>query len=232
MILVSLAGTHDVVRVFRDLRHLAVDGFVSSYRGITDTDCRGFSHFWLKPRLQLQGSGRARHERSIKQAQIFFLVCILPGPGGLITSAMVSTYYRNTLPRFPDPQQLRMQPRNISGYIVYQTVEEERKLDLLDILVCRLFLIGLTAGLIYLQKWGLERAIEAEDDEFAAGRELILLRRHAAHPRSALRLETRLVCSLHGRGFRWRQFSARVVALSFTIADARTARGGDGGPRS
>jgi len=27
-------------------------------------------------------------------------------------------------------------------------------------------LIGLAAGLVYLQKWGIARAIEAEDDEF------------------------------------------------------------------
>jgi hypothetical protein len=30
------------------------------------------------------------------------------------------------------------------------------------------FLIGLSAGLVYLRKWGIARALEAEDDEFDA----------------------------------------------------------------
>jgi hypothetical protein len=81
---------------------------------------------------------------------------------------MISTYYMNTLPRFPDPQQLRMQPRNISGYIVYQTAEEERRLDLMEFTSVVIFLIGLAAGVIYLRKWGIERAIAAEDDEYAS----------------------------------------------------------------
>jgi hypothetical protein len=81
---------------------------------------------------------------------------------------MISTYYMNTLPRFPDPRHLRMEPRNISGYIVYQTVEEDRRLDLIEFSSVGIFLIGLTAGVIYLRKWGIERAIEAEDGEYAA----------------------------------------------------------------
>jgi hypothetical protein len=104
----------------------------------------------------------------LSRLRSFALLFMLPGLAGLITSAMISTYYMNTLPRFPDPQHLRMQPRNISGYIVYQTLEEERRLDLLEFSSVGIFLIGLTAGVIYLRKWGLERAIEAEDDEFAA----------------------------------------------------------------
>jgi hypothetical protein len=93
---------------------------------------------------------------------------MLPGLAGLILSATLSTYYMNTLPRFPDPQHLRMYPRNINGYIVYQTTDEDRRLDTLEYSSVGIFLIGLGSGLVYLRKWGLARMIEAEDDEFVA----------------------------------------------------------------
>jgi hypothetical protein len=92
---------------------------------------------------------------------------MLPGLAGLITSATMSTYYMNTLPRFPDPQHLRMYPRNINGYIVYQTTEEDNRLDLIEYSSVVIFLIGLGSGLVYLRKWGIARMIEADEDDFA-----------------------------------------------------------------
>ena len=83
-------------------------------------------------------------------------------------SAIISTHYMNNLPRFPDPNNLRMNPRNINGYIIYQTDQEDRFLDLVEYSSMGIFLIGLSSGLVYLQKWGLVRAIESEDDEFIA----------------------------------------------------------------
>jgi len=93
---------------------------------------------------------------------------LFPGLAGLILSTINSTRYMNVLPRDPDPDNLRMVPRNINGYIVYQTEQEDRSLDLIEYSSVGLFLIGLSVGLVYLQKWGIARAIEAEDDEFAS----------------------------------------------------------------
>jgi hypothetical protein len=94
-------------------------------------------------------------------------LCLLfPGLAGLILSAIISTHYMNSLPRYPDPQSLHMTPRNINGYIVYQSDHEDRLLDLVEYSSVGIFLIGLSTGLVYLQKWGLAHAIEADDDEF------------------------------------------------------------------
>jgi len=94
-------------------------------------------------------------------------MCFLfPGLCGLILSAGISTHYKNTLPRCPDPQNLRMNPRNINGYIIYQTDDEDRTLKDVEYSSVGLVLMGFAAGLVYLQKWGLVRAIEADDDEF------------------------------------------------------------------
>src|SRR5579871_1475268 len=97
----------------------------------------------------------------------FSFCCLLPGLLGLTLATCVSTRYMDTLPRFPDPEHQRMVPRNISGYVIYQTDEEARRLDLVEYTSVALFCLGLVSGLVYLQKWGIARAIEAEDDEFA-----------------------------------------------------------------
>lgn len=96
------------------------------------------------------------------------LCFLLPGLAGLILSTCISTYYLNALPRTPDPQHLRMLPRNINGYTVYQSAEEDRRLDTVEYSSIVVFLIGLSAGLVYFRKWGIARALEAEDDEFVA----------------------------------------------------------------
>ncbi len=106
------------------------------------------------------------YKQNLSKLRAFSLCFLLPGLLGLIASTSISTHYMNTLPRFPDPDTQRMTPRNINGYIVYQTVQEDRSLDLVEYSSVAIFLVGLAAGLIYLQKWGLARAIEAEDDEF------------------------------------------------------------------
>ncbi len=90
---------------------------------------------------------------------------MLPGLAGLILSTCISTYYLNTLPRSPDPPHLRMVPRNINGYTVYQSTDEDRRLDTVEYSSVGVFLIGLSAGLVYFRKWGIARALEAEDDE-------------------------------------------------------------------
>ena len=105
-----------------------------------------------------------------QQVQLRFLALLflLPGLAGLIGSAVVSTYYLQTLPQTPIPIEMRMIPRNIHGTVVYQTVSEDRRLTVIeDASVC-VFLVGLGLSLVYLRKWGIAHAInaEAEEDEY------------------------------------------------------------------
>jgi len=106
-------------------------------------------------------------KENLARLRAFSLLCVLPGLAGLIVAATISTHYMDTLPRYPDPQNLRMNPRNINGYVVYQTDQEARTLDMVEYSSVGVFVLGLISGLVYLQKWGIASAIEAEDDEFA-----------------------------------------------------------------
>jgi len=106
--------------------------------------------------------------QNVRGLRAFSLCFLLPGLAGLILSSIMSTRYMETLPRYPDPQNQRMSPRNIDGCVIYQTEGEDRTLDLVEYSSLAIFLIGLSTGLVYLRKWGIARAIEAEDDEFAA----------------------------------------------------------------
>jgi hypothetical protein len=105
---------------------------------------------------------------NLVKLRFFALLFLLTGLAGLILSVSLSTYYLNTLPRYPDPQSLRMVPRNINGYTVYQSEAEDSRLDRIEYSSLGVFLIGLVTGLVYLQKWGIARALESEDEEFAA----------------------------------------------------------------
>jgi hypothetical protein len=97
--------------------------------------------------------------------KFFSLLFLLPGLAGLIISAMISTHYVDTLPKSPAPDQMRIIPRNIHGTLVYQSVEEDRRLSILEDTSVGVFLLGLGLGFVYLAKWGLVRALGAEIDE-------------------------------------------------------------------
>lgn len=103
---------------------------------------------------------------NLSRLRLFCLCCLVPGLLGLILAASISTHYMDTLPKFPDPGTGHMTPRFISGYVIYQTEEEARRLDIIEFSSVGVFAIGLVAGLVYLRKWGITHAIEAEDDEF------------------------------------------------------------------
>ena len=97
--------------------------------------------------------------------KFFALLFILPGLAGLIVSAMVSTHYLDIMPRQPVVQELRTVPRNIHGTVVYQTAQEDRKLDEIEYGSVGVFLIGLLLGLTYLEKWGAAQAEDADEAE-------------------------------------------------------------------
>jgi len=101
----------------------------------------------------------------LARLRFFALLFLLPGLAGLVISAMVSTDYMDTLPRSPVPEELRVVPRNINGFVVYQTEEENRRLDIMEYSSVGVFVIGLGLGLVYLEKWGGFRARELEEEE-------------------------------------------------------------------
>jgi len=94
------------------------------------------------------------------------LLFLLPGLGGLVFSAMVSTSYLENLPRAPAPSEQRMIPRNVHGAVVYQTVQEDERLSVMEYSAVSVFLVGLLLGIVYLEKWSSSRAAEMEADLF------------------------------------------------------------------
>jgi len=97
--------------------------------------------------------------------KFFALLFLLPGLAGLIVSAMISTHYRDTLPKWATPEQMRVVPRNIGGTVVYQTVQEDHRLSLIQDTSVGVFVIGLGLGLVYLEKWGSSRVMLGEEEE-------------------------------------------------------------------
>lgn len=107
---------------------------------------------------------KAQQLRGLRFAALFFL---LPGLGGMLAAAMLSTHYLDTMPRMPVPEEMRYTPRNIHGTVVYETEEEDRRLSVLEYMSTGLFVVGLGLGVVYLRQWGIANAISAEEDEYA-----------------------------------------------------------------
>ena len=76
------------------------------------------------------------------------LLFLLPGLAGMVISTMVSMHYMDTLPKSPAPEELRTTPRNINGYVVFQTAEEDQRLTFLEYTSVGAFAIGLGLGLL------------------------------------------------------------------------------------
>jgi hypothetical protein len=102
--------------------------------------------------------------------KFFALLFILPGLAGLIVSAMISTHYLDTLPKWSTPEEMRTIPRNINGTVIYQTVQENERLSLIEYSSVGVFVIGLGLGLVYLEKWGAARSAATDEDEPVADR--------------------------------------------------------------
>lgn len=96
--------------------------------------------------------------------KFFALLFLLPGLGGLIVSAMVSTNYLYTMPKYPVPEEDRIVPRGIHGQTVYQTAQEDNELNLLEYGSVGIFAVGLCLSVVYLEKWSSSQA-RAEEDE-------------------------------------------------------------------
>jgi hypothetical protein len=96
------------------------------------------------------------------------LLFLLPGLAGLIISALISTHYLGSMPKWPVPEEGRVVAREIHGTTVYQTEHENRELDLIEYSSVGVFLIGLVLGVVYLEMWGAAQSRAAEEgSEFA-----------------------------------------------------------------
>jgi hypothetical protein len=100
--------------------------------------------------------------------KFFALVFLLPGLAGLIVSAMISTHYLDTMPRWPVPEEHRIIPRGIHGTTVYQTLAENRELNTIEFSSVGVFLVGLALGVVYLEEWGsLQTREDGDESELA-----------------------------------------------------------------
>ena len=133
---------------------------VRSHRAVAEND-------WAR-NLPLENDhlpkGVAMKRVSLSVLKFFALLFMLPGLGGLVFSAMISTSYLESLPKSPNPAELRMTPRNVHGVVIYQTVEEDQRLSAMEYSSVTVFLIGLVLGIIYLEKWSTARQVEMESD--------------------------------------------------------------------
>jgi hypothetical protein len=101
----------------------------------------------------------------LAKLRLLSLLLLLPGLGGLVVSAVISTSYLDRLPRSPAPVEMRTVPRNIHGTVVYQTAKEDRRLNIMEYSSVGVFLVGLSMGLFYLERWGNVRSSELELEE-------------------------------------------------------------------
>ena len=99
---------------------------------------------------------------NLSALKFFALLFLLPGLGGLVFSAMVSTQYLADLPKSPMPTEERMTPRNVHGTVIYQKVEEDRRLSAMEYGSVSVFLIGLLLGIVYLEKWSSARQLDID----------------------------------------------------------------------
>lgn len=105
---------------------------------------------------------------SLRLAALCFM---FPGLAGSIISSMISVSYLANLPKLPDPQQMRMTPREIHRITVYQTLEEKRQVNEIEYSSSAIFIVGLALSPVYLRKWGIARALEGKESELEYVRE-------------------------------------------------------------
>ncbi len=106
-------------------------------------------------------------DASMSKLRLAALSLLCPGLAGLILASMISVSYLNNLPRTPDPLAMRMTPRLIHEVTVYQTIAEDRRLNVIEYSSTIVFVIGLGLSLVYLRRWGIARALEEEEGDLA-----------------------------------------------------------------
>lgn len=107
---------------------------------------------------------RTDKTNSLSLLQFFSLLFLVPGIFGLVVSTILSTSYLATLPRIPDPQTLRMTPREIHGVTVFETEQEDETLTRVEYAALGCFIVGLVFGVMYIEKRSALRAMETEQE--------------------------------------------------------------------
>jgi len=103
----------------------------------------------------------------LRELKFFSLLFLLPGLGGLVLSAVISTQYLQKLPRTPVPEEMRMIPREIHGTVVYQTASENRVLNLAEGVSVTVAVVGILLSIVYLEKQSSFQARSENEDENA-----------------------------------------------------------------
>ena len=92
------------------------------------------------------------------------LLFLLPGLCGLILSAVISTHYLDTLPRWPTPEELRMTPRSVHGIVIYLTEQEDSRLTIIERSSTFSLILGMSFGFFYMEKWGSKQTPDASEE--------------------------------------------------------------------
>lgn len=96
--------------------------------------------------------------------KFFALLFLVPGLGGLVFSAEVSTSYLAKLPKSPAPSEHRTIAREVHGVVVYQTAAEDERLSAMEYGSISVFLLGLLLAIVYLEKWATARQMRVRID--------------------------------------------------------------------
>jgi hypothetical protein len=103
----------------------------------------------------------------LRSLKLMALLLLLPGLAGLLYSANISSQYLVHLPRTPVPEEMRITPQNIHGFVVYGTDEERKRLSQVEFGSTGVFVLGMCVGLVYMQRWAVSFAQYAEDEDYA-----------------------------------------------------------------
>lgn len=115
-----------------------------------------------EPDLNIYGADSSR--RICKAAM---LLSLLIGLGGLLYSGTLAREYLQNLPRYPDPAQGRMVPREVAGVVIYETETEDRKIKSVEDTAAGILVCGIGLLLIYAYKWGLTQVTAGEREPTA-----------------------------------------------------------------
>ncbi len=81
------------------------------------------------------------------------IVLMVPALAVWLYSGTIWNRYLRTLPHAPDQTTGRIYPRNIHGIVVFQTLAEERRLDLTQNISIGVFFLGLVIGALEEKNW-------------------------------------------------------------------------------
>jgi hypothetical protein len=97
--------------------------------------------------------------------RIVSLLLLISGTCGMFCSAVLVMSELQGLPRFSNPAERRVIPRDLLGVTVYQTADENGQLTTLENWSAGAFTAGLLLWLLYVQKRGLAQGLGSDPDD-------------------------------------------------------------------